>query len=242
MADATEYGRWIASEYDAIYGEAFDTDGAVKRLIELAGGKPVLEFGAGSGRLALPLARAGLDVHGVDASQEMLDLLRDRSAGVPIATTLADFTDVRVGNGSEFGLVLLAVNTIYAVPDQNAQVAIFETAAWHLHAGGRFVVEAWIPNTRTLDLSLQPRTLSPGFVGLVVSEHDPVTQTLSTTQIVLGHDKVRVFPVVHRYAWPSELDLMARLAGFRLEERWADWAGTELDGAATNHVSIYQLD
>jgi ubiquinone/menaquinone biosynthesis C-methylase UbiE len=94
MADATEYGRWVASEYDAIYGEAFDTENAVSRLIELVGGEPVLELGVGSGRLAVPLARAGIAVHGVDASAEMLDLLRERSAGLRIGTTVGDFTDV----------------------------------------------------------------------------------------------------------------------------------------------------
>jgi SAM-dependent methyltransferase len=238
--DVSEYGTWIAEEYDAIYGEAFDTDGAVERLTELAEGGPVLELGVGTGRLALPLARRGLQVHGIDGSREMLELLSARCNGTTVDATLGDFSTVRVGPGSTFSLVVLAINTIYALEDQAAQVRCFETAAWHLRPGGRFVVEAWVPEGSPPGTSLKPRTLSPGYVGLVAADHDPSTQTLATTQIVLGNGTVRVFPVVHRYAWPSELDLMARIAGLSLEHRWASWERAPFEATSTDHVSVYR--
>ena len=237
--DAGEYGTLIADDYDAIYEQAFDTVNAVERLTELADGGPVLELGVGTGRLATPLARAGLEVHGIDGSEEMLALLAEQSGGA-VAGTLGDFSSTRVGDAGTFSLVVLAVNTIYALPDQDAQVRCFANAAWHLRPGGRFVVEAWVPDASTLDAPLKTRRLSPGYVGLVAADHDPVAQMLSTTQIVFGHDKVRVFPVVHRYAWPSELDLMACLAGLRLEHRWEDWHSAPFGSSSENHVSIYR--
>jgi SAM-dependent methyltransferase len=239
--DAAEYGSHIAAEYDEIYGGAFDTDGAVTRLAELAGGGPVLELGIGTGRLALPLAASGLEVHGIDGSDEMLDELRRKPGGADIATTVGNFADARLEPPGRFALVLLAVNTIYALEDQGAQVRCFATAAYHLRAGGRFVVEAFVPAPLPPGASLQPRSLSAGYVGLVVADHDPSRQVLSTTQVVLGGGQgVRVFPVVHRYAWPSELDLMAQLAGLELECRSADWRGTPYGPHATNHVSVYR--
>jgi SAM-dependent methyltransferase len=238
--DAAAYGTFIADDYDAIYANAFDTQVAVDRLAQLADGGPVLELGIGTGRLALPLVERGLTVHGVDGSEQMLQLLRAKPGGDQIATTLGDFSQVRL-DASQFSLVVLAVNTIFALADQEAQIRCFATAHHHLAPNGRFVVEAWIPDNLPAGESLRPRKLSPGFIGLVVADHDPSTQTLSTTQIVLGGSLgVRVFPVVHRYAWPSELDLMARLAGLTLESRCSDWSGTAFGPTSTNHVSVYR--
>jgi SAM-dependent methyltransferase len=238
--DASEYGKWIAADYDAIYGDTYDTEGAVARLAEFADGGPVLELGVGTGRLALPLVERGLDVHGIDGSAEMLELLAKKPGGERIATTLGDFSDVRLDPPGRFALVVLALNTVFALEDQDAQVRCFETAAWHLKPSGRFVVEAWVPGPLPPGPSLRPRSLAPGYVGLVAAEHDPATQTLATTQIVLGNDSVRVFPINHRYAWPSELDLMARLAGLSLEARWADWRGTPFGATSTDHISVYR--
>jgi SAM-dependent methyltransferase len=239
--DAAEYGTNIADDYDAIYANAFDTQGAVDRLALLADGGPVLELGVGTGRLALPLAERGLTVHGVDGSEQMLQLLRAKPGGARLPTTLGDFSEVRLEPAAQFSLVVLAVNTIFALADQEAQIRCFATAKYHLRPNGRFVIEAWIPENLPAGESLQRRKLSPGFIGIVAADHDPSTQTLSTTQIVLGGTVgVRVFPVVHRYAWPSELDLMARLAGLTLESRWADWSGTPIGPASTNHVSVYR--
>ncbi len=239
--DASEYGSNIAEDYDTIYAGAFDTQAAVDRLAELADGGPVLELGVGTGRLALPLVDRGLAVHGVDGSEQMLQLLREKPGGDRVHATLGDFSEVRLQPPAQFALVVLAVNTIFALADQEAQLRCFATAQHHLRPNGRFVVEAWIPENLPAGQSLRPRTLSPGFIGLVVADHDPSTQTVSTTQVVLGGTLgVRVFPVVHRYAWPSELDLMARMADLELESRWADWAQTPFGPTSTNHVSVYR--
>ena len=173
----------------------------------------------------------------------MLRLLREKTGGERIATTLGDFADARVGPPATFSLVVLAINTIFALEDQDAKVRCFETAAYHLRPGGRFVVEAWLPVDLPPGASLRHRELSPGFIGLVAADHDPSTQTLATTQIVLGGTVgVRVFPVVHHYAWPSEMDLMARIAGLELEARWADWRRAPFESTSTNHVSVYRTN
>lgn len=238
--DAGEYGRHIADEYDEIYGGIHDTDAAVPVLVELASGGAVLEYGVGTGRLAIPLAEAGLRVHGIDGSEAMLDALRARPGGSRVDTTVGDFSQAEVVG--PFSLVVLAVNTVYALPDQQAQVRCFANAARHLLPGGRFVVEGWVPRPEVLDRPLSPRTLSSGYVGLVVADHDPVRQILSTTQVVLGgRSQVRIFPVNHRYAHPSELDLMAQLAGMELEHRWAGWDRGEFTRHSTEHVSVYRL-
>jgi SAM-dependent methyltransferase len=240
-ADAGEYGRHIADEYDAIYGQAFATDDTVEQLVSLAEGGAVLELGVGTGRLALPLCERGVAVHGVDGSEQMLKLLAEKPRGECVPTTLADFSEVRVGPPGQFSLVVLAINTIFALEAQEAKVRCFETAAYHLRRNGRFVVEAWLPTDLPVGASLRPRRLSPGYVGLVAAEHDPATQTVATTQIVLGGELgVRVFPVTHHYAWPMELDLMARIAGMTLEERWADWRRAPFGPTSTNHVSLYR--
>jgi len=240
--DTGQYGRDIADDYDAIYGEAFDTEAAVECLADLADGGSILELGIGTGRLALPLSQRGFAVYGVDGSDKMLRLLSAKPGGDAISTTLGDFADVRLEPSGEFALVVLAINTIFAL-DQEAKVRCFATARHHLRPRGRFVVEAWVPPSTPAGQSLQPRKLSPGYIGIVAADHDPSTQTLATTQIVLGGASgVHVFPVVHQYAWPSELDLMARLAGMSLEQRWADWHRTPFGPSSTDHVSVYRTN
>jgi SAM-dependent methyltransferase len=237
--DAAEYGSHIAGQYDEIYGGVHDTAGAVAVIAELAGGGAVLELGVGTGRLALPLARLGLAVCGVDGSPAMLDALAAQPDGSLVETVVGDFAEVSLGR--RFSVVVLAVNTIYALPDQAAQVRCFANAARHLEPGGRFVVDAWVPNAAVLESPLSPRRLAPGHVGLVVAEHDPVRQRLLTTQVVIGGSAgIRVFPVNHRYAYPPELDLMAQLAGMNLEHRWADWARAPFTRHSTDHVSVYR--
>lgn len=141
----------------------------------------------------------------------------------------------------EFGLVVCATNTLFAVPNQQAQLRCFSNAASHLRPGGRSVIEAWVPRlVPGSGPTLEPRELAASYVGLVIGEHEPIRQLLSTTQVLLGGpDGVRVFPVVHRYAHPAELDLMGKINGFVLEDRWADWLGEPLTTTSTNHVSIY---
>jgi len=237
--DPTAYGTEIAGEYDELYDDMFDTDSAVGCLIELAGAGPVLELGIGTGRLALPMIRAGLEVHGVEASEEMVALLRAKPDGADIPVIVGDFAQVTVPG--TFSLVILAVNTIYALPDQDAQARCFANAAAHLAPGGRFVLDAWVPDVAQFSdgPSVRPRSVSSKRVALVLAEHDPVRQRINTTQVHLRESGVRLHAVNHRYAWPSELDLMARLAGLRLQHRWGGWDKSPFTATSTNHVSVY---
>ncbi len=238
--DPVSYGVQLADDYDAIYGGAFDTEGAVDRLVDLAAGGRVLEFGVGTGRIAIPLAERGLDVWGIDGSPDMLKRLQDKPGGEKVTPICGDFA-TSTADG-KFDLVLLLVNTIYAMPTQEDQITCFANAAHHLAPGGRFVIEAWVPDPpRGEDLRLKARRLGGGFAGLVIEDHDARHQILSTIQIVIGEaGQTRSFPIVHRYAWPAELDLMARICGMTLEDRWADWHCRPFDSLSTDHISVWR--
>ncbi len=240
--DASEYGAHIGADYDDIYEGVFDTAGAVDRLAELAEGNAVLEFGVGTGRIALALHERGVEVHGVDGSPVMLEHLAAKPRGNEISTSCGDFSSTIVDR--TFSVVVLLANTIYALPDQDSQVRCFANAARHLAPGGRFVIEAWVPDPprEHEQLRVRGRRLAPGLAGLVIEDHDPTRQLLMTTQIVVRPDgRTTTFPVVHRYAWPSELDLMAKLAGLELEHRWADWHRRPFARHSNDHVSIWRL-
>ena len=237
--DPTEYGTKFADEYDATYEGVFDTEGAVACVADLAGDGPVLELGIGTGRLALPLAAKGVEVHGVDASAEMVDQLRTKPGGAEMNVVIGDFASARIDR--EFSLVLLAINTIYALPDQDAQVATFENAARHLRPGGLFVVEAWVPDLSRFDRGqgVWARKVSGDRVSVEVAWLDAPAQMMRTTQLQFTDGDVRLYPANHRYAWPSELDLMARLAGMRLRERWQNWQRDPFTNDSRDHVSVY---
>ncbi|HEY5272653.1 MAG TPA: methyltransferase domain-containing protein [Acidimicrobiales bacterium] len=236
------YGAGIADEYDALYEGYLETDAAIERIIELAAGGAVLELGIGTGRLAVPLAAHGLEVHGVDASPEMVEVLRMKPGGAQIPVVIGDFAEVHAG--SDFTLVVLAFNTIFALPDQRAQVCCFANAARHLRPGGRFVVEAWIPDLGDFhhNRAVRPRIGRSDVVSIEVVDVDPVDQMMRTTQIVLRDGSVRLHPANHRYAWPAELDLMAELAGMRRIDRWENWRGTPFTADSREHVTVYQRE
>ncbi|HEV2071367.1 MAG TPA: class I SAM-dependent methyltransferase [Acidimicrobiales bacterium] len=239
--DPTAYGRsGIAEEYDELYESEWETGPAVDRIAQLAQGGRVLELGIGTGRLALPLLERGLEVHGVDASAEMVARLREKPGGDRIPVVIGDFAGADAGEG--FGLVVLAVNTIFALPDQEAQLACFTNAARHLAPGGAFVVEAWIPDIGAFrhNRLVRPRVMGSDRISIETVELDPVDQMMRTTQAVLANGSVRLYPANHRYAWPAELDLMARLAGLHRESRWADWGGAPFTGESRAHVTVYR--
>ncbi|NUR83457.1 MAG: class I SAM-dependent methyltransferase [Nonomuraea sp.] len=237
--DASAYGRGIADIYDATV-TGLPTEAAVERLHDLAGGGPVLEFGIGTGRLALPLAARGLSVAGIDASPEMTEELRAKPGGEGVPVTVGDFSTVRVEGA--YALVVLAINTIFALPSQEAQVNCFRNAAAHLRDGGRFVVEAWVPDPGAFrhGSALRLLTLAEDVVVVEAARLAPATQHMRTTRVRLTAEGVRLLPANHRYAWPSEMDLMARLAGMALEHRWADWLGTPFTDESAAHVSVYR--
>lgn len=238
--DPAAYGDAWADVYDRLHAHVDDADEVVDALARLAGDGPVLEFGVGTGRLALPLAARGVEVHGVDASQAMLDRLRAKPGGDQLTVTRADFAAVRLDR--TFCLVVLAFNTLFNLPTQEAQVRCFERAAAHLRPGGRFVVEAFVPDLRRFEGNQAVRAddVHADQATLTLERHDPVAQAVTSVHLHASEDGLRFLPVPIRYAWPSELDLMARLAGLGLEHRWSDWAGSAFTAASTAHVSVYR--
>jgi len=238
--DPEAYGRAIAPDYDDLYDDALDTDTAVDCLAGLAGGGPVLELGIGTGRLALPLVERGLAVHGVDSSPEMVALLRAKPGGADLPVTVGDFADVHLEE--RFTLVVLAFNTIFALPTQDAQVGCFAAAAEHLRPGGRFVIEAFVPDPTRFSHGgmVRPYAIGSDHVILEVGEIDPAAQRMTTTKVRLGAEGVRLYPANHRYAWPAELDLMARLAGLRMTQRWAGWDRAPFTATSDHHLTVYE--
>jgi SAM-dependent methyltransferase len=242
--DPGEYGRHIGALYDSLVDAAFptDTDATVALLAELADGGPVLEFGVGTGRLALPLARLGLAVSGIDGSAEMLDQLRKKPGGAAMPLRVGNFADTRLDG--DFALVVLAANTIFALPSQDAQVQAFRNAAAHLRPGGHFVLEAWVPDLGDFRAGRALRIVSvqDRRVVLEAAELDPVEQHMRTTKLFCGPDGLQAFPANHRYAWPAELDLMAWLAELNRVHRWASWRRDPYTATSRQHVSVYRKD
>jgi SAM-dependent methyltransferase len=237
--DPAAYGERIAGIYDDLHGGMLDTDDAVACLAELAAGGPVLELGIGTGRLALPLVERGIEVHGIDASEAMVARLRSKPGGDRITVTTADFRDVPVDG--TYPLIVVVFNTIFALMTQEDQVRCFEAVARHLSESGVFVVEAFVPDpSRYVDhQSTQTTRLEDDRVMLRASRHDPVGQRVESQHVILGEEGIRLYPVRLRYAWPAELDLMARLAGLGLRDRWGGWDRRPFDSESTKHVSVY---
>jgi predicted TPR repeat methyltransferase len=234
------YGDRIAEVYDALYEHDLDTDAAVEALAKLAGPGPVLELAIGTGRLAIPLAARGIEVHGIDASEEMVARLRAKPGGADILVTMGDFADVGV-EGS-FSLVFVAFNTIFGLLTQADQVRCFENAAARLADGGRFAVEAFVPDLARFDHGQRYHVTSIDIdrVNVDAARHDAVNQRIDSQHIVMTESGTRLYPVRLRYAFPAELDLMARVAGLELEHRWGGWSGELFTDASRDHVSVYR--
>ncbi|MBT2228372.1 class I SAM-dependent methyltransferase [Nonomuraea sp. NEAU-A123] len=238
--DPSAYGRSIADIYDATV-EELPTEATVEQLHVLADDGPVLEFGIGTGRLALPLAAKGLTVAGIDGSGDMVEILRSKPGGEHISVAVGDFATTKVEG--LFSLVALTTNTIFALPSQDAQVDCFRNAAAHLRPGGRFVVEAWVPDPATFhrEAALRLLSLTEDVVLAEAAWISPAEQFMRTTKVRLTSEGVRLLPANHRYAWPAELDLMARLAGMEREFRWSDWNRTPFGDDSRAHVTVYRV-
>jgi SAM-dependent methyltransferase len=232
------YGEHIAGIFDELYS-GYDP-AAVETLARLAGKGPALELGIGTGRIALPLAKQEVDLAGIDASPAMVEKLRAKSGGEKIPATIGDFADVPVEG--QFSLIFIVFNTFFMLLTQEAQVRCFDNVARHLVPGGAFLIEAFVPDvTRfTRGQNLQVSHVSEDGLGIEAAEHDPVTQRVVAHHVMLTEAGVRLYPEQIRYAWPSELDLMARLAGLRLRSRWSDWRGGEFTSDSGKHISIYE--
>jgi SAM-dependent methyltransferase len=233
------YGDHIADVYDAWFHPPSDPGAAVDFLVELAGSGTALELAIGTGRIALPLATRGVEIRGIDASTAMVDKLREKPGGRDIPVTMGDFTDVAVEG--RFRLVFVVFNTLFALLTQDDQRRCVRNVADHLTDDGVFVVEAFVPDLARFDRGqrVQTHRLDTGRVFLDVSMHDPEHQRVSVQLVVLEESGFRMFPVELRYVWPSELDLMAALAGLRLRERWGDWNREPFTGEG-KHVSVYE--
>jgi SAM-dependent methyltransferase len=233
------YGDHIADVYDAWFHPPSDPGAAVDFLAELAGSGPALELAIGTGRIALPLATRGVEIRGIDASTAMVDKLREKPGGTDIPVTMGDYTDVAVEG--RFQLVFVVFNTLFALLTQDDQRRCVRNVADHLTDDGVFVVEAFVPDLARFDRGqrVQTHRLDTGRVFLDVSMHDPEHQRVSVQLVVLEESGFRMFPVELRYVWPSELDLMAALAGLRLRERWGGWNREPFTGEG-KHVSVYE--
>lgn len=238
---AETFGERMAAVYDTWFGSPPEatTLQSVEVLADLAAGGKVLELAIGTGRVALPLAARGLSVHGIDASDAMVAKLREKPGGDAIPVTIGDFADVAIDGA--FDLVFVVFNTLFNLTCQDDQVRCFRNMARHLTAGGVFVVEAFVPDITSFVAGQSVRAVQVTIdsAALEASVHDPVAQTVQYQYIVLTQDGARLYPVPMRYAWPSELDLMARLAGLELRERWAGWDRSPFTAASSGHVSVY---
>lgn len=240
--DPASYGDRMAEVYDEWLGIPGDTGDEVAFLAKLAGTGPALELGIGTGRVALPLARAGVEVHGIDASEAMVEKLRAKPGGESLPVSIGDFADV--GVEGDFSLVYVVFNTFFGLLSQEEQVRCFANVARRLREGGAFVVEAFVPDPARFDCGQTTRTqhVEMGRIVLECSRHDPVGQRVDSQSVVISEGETRLYPGGRiRYAWPSELDLMARIAGLRLRERWGGWRRGPFTAASTSHVSVYGL-
>jgi SAM-dependent methyltransferase len=234
------YGDAIADVYDRFYDEIFDTEGAVALLAELAGEGRALELGIGTGRIALSLAARRVEVHGVDTSNEMVARLRAKPGGDAIPVSLSDFRAPSVQG--PFDLVYIVFNTLFALITQEDQLACFEAVANLLEPDGCFVIEAFVPDLsrfrRHQNLDVEEVALEE--VRLTAARHDPVAQRIDSQHLLVSERGTRLLPVRIRYAWPSELDLMARLAGLELGARWGNWRRGPFTSESMGHVSMYR--
>jgi SAM-dependent methyltransferase len=237
--------------WDAEAARRYDTPGTgmfapevlaptVDRLAELAGAGRVLEFAIGTGRVAIPLAERGIAVTGIELSGPMIEQLHRKVDEAAIPVVVGDMAAVRASG--EYTLVYLIYNTISNLLTQAEQVACFRNAARHLTAGGRFVIELWVPELRKLPPGQHATVFEcePGYIGL--DTYDVLQQRVVSHHFRFGDSPhAELARSRHRYIWPAELDLMAQLAGFELETRHADWTGHEFTAESRSHVSVYRI-
>lgn len=232
------FGDETAAGYDdSLRGDEAET---VSCLEKLARGGPVLELAIGTGRIGLPLAARGLRVDGIEQSAAMIARLRAKPGGGAVTITQGDMAAVQV-SGS-YRLIFIVFNTLYNLLTQADQVRCFENVARHLTDDGVFLVEAALPDSlyRLRDYQyVDAEAINLGQVNLDVGRYDPVTQLLDESHVRLSSRGIRVSPIVTRYIWPSEMDLMAQIAGLRLRARWSGWNGELFDARSTRHVCVY---
>ncbi|MFD5000335.1 class I SAM-dependent DNA methyltransferase [Streptomyces buecherae] len=242
MREADGYfGEDVAATYDASTAERFQpevVDPTVDVLAGLAGGGRALEFGVGTGRIALPLARRGVPVQGIDMSRAMASRLAAKPGGDAIDVRIGDFASTRVPGS--FAVVYLVFNTINNLTTQEAQVACFRNAAAHLAPGGCFVVEVGVPELRRLPPGQEAVPFHIGASQWGFDTYDVATQAMSSHYVTVTDGRAQHRSIPFRYVWPAELDLMAQLAGLRLRDRWEDWSRAPFTSESEQHVSVWE--
>jgi len=244
MADYDEstYGERIAEVYDGFYTGRNDASEAVDFLAPLAKGRRVLELGIGTGRIALPLAQRGIRVHGVDASAAMVEKLRGKPGGADIPIEMGSFANLKIGG--RFSLIYVVFNTFFALLSQDDQVRCFTRVAKRLTLDGAFVIEAFVPDLTRYDRA--GRRTSTSLISdertlMEVHQLDAAAQYIRSQQIVIDGGGIHRYPAESRFAYPPELDLMARIAGMRLRERWGGWDRRPFTSESADHISVYEL-
>ena len=241
MHDDGYFDEPVAARYDESSAEMFDTaavDPVVDFLVEFVGRGRALELGVGTGRIALPLARRGVPVHGIELSEAMVARLRAKEGGDAIGVTIGDFATTTV-DGS-FALAYVVYNTIENLTTQAAQVACFRNVAAHLEPGGRFVIEVGVPDLQRLPPgeTIRPFDVSEHHWG--IDEYDVANQGLISHHLSFVDGRVERVSMPFRYVWPAELDLMAELAGMHLCERWGGWLREPFTSDSRKHVSVWE--
>jgi SAM-dependent methyltransferase len=237
----TYFDERMATRYEAYWSNLFEpavVDPAVSFLADLAGTRAALELGIGTGRLALPLNRRGVRVHGIDLSPAMVAQLQKKPGAADVGVTIGDFATTKVDG--KFTLVYLVRNTITNLTTQGEQVECFRNAAAHLEPGGCFVIEVYIPELQRLPAgeTIHAFTVTPTHLGF--EEYDVATQIAFSHHYWVIDGRMETFSTPHRFVWPSELDLMARLAGMTLRERWSDWNRQPFTSDSREHVSVWE--
>jgi SAM-dependent methyltransferase len=235
------FGERVAAKYDDECAGMFQpavVNAAAEFLAGLAGGGRALELGIGTGRIALPLARRGVAVHGIDLSRAMVARMRAKPGGAGLGVTIGDFATAQAGG--TFSLAYLVFNTIMNLTTQDAQVACFRNVAAQLAPGGCFVIEVGVPELRRLPpgQNVVPSHVSPGRWAFDV--YDVATQAMSSNYVEVTDGRGEYRSIPFRYVWPAELDLMAQLAGMRLRERWAGWTRAPFTSESEEHVSVWE--
>jgi SAM-dependent methyltransferase len=241
MASIT-WGRELAEVYDQVYAAQFEApalDPIVDLLSDLAGGNRALELAVGTGRVALALSARGVSVHGIELAPHMVEQMRTKPGAEAVPVTIGDMTSARAPG--RFGLVYLVANTIMNVTTQEEQVAVFANAAAHLEPGGHFVVEVIVPQLRRVPPSEIARvfTLDPDHVGIETFD-DPVGQVAWSHHWMEVAGRLVRHSAPFRYVWPSELDLMAGITGFRRHARWGGWDRRPFTAASVSQVAVYE--
>jgi len=237
------FGESVAEHYDETSDAMFApeaVDPVVAFLEKLADGGPALEFAIGTGRIALPLADRGVEVHGIELSEAMVARLRAKPGGDAIPVTIGDMTSATAGPPGTHRLVYLVFNTIMNVTSQAGQVDVFRNAARHLAPGGRFVIETMIPDLRRLPPGERYVVFDVSDDHLGIDEYDVLNQGLVSHHVQAFGERLERSSGPFRYIWPAELDLMARIAGMDLVERWAGWNEEPFTSESRSHVSVWR--